>query len=449
MVTIMTTTTITERPPGAFTKRYLSLSAGLIALSTLVAFEYLAVATAMPIVARELDGMALYGLAFSGAMAASVFATVLGGRWSDLRGPVAPLWTGIVGFVAGLLVAGFAQNITIFLAGRVLQGLGAGLFLVTMYVLVARVYPSVLHPQVFSALAAAWVIPSMVGPVLTGVITDYVGWRWVFLGVSVLTLPASYVLARGLVGQPIVGGQATGSAGLGRRLVWATVTAAGAALMQYGSGHANGLVVLLIGAALLAVALPQLLPKGTLVALRGLPAVVALRGVVAAAFVAAEVLVPLMLIEDRGLSPSLAGLALTGSALAWSFASWLQGRGWVKRPFALRGGAAFVTAGIVLIALVAQDILPIGAAFVVWIVAGFGMGMLYPTLSVLTLELSAEGEQGQNSSSLQVGESVFTVVVVAITGALFTMVGSGYLVSFAVAALFGVVGILIARRSYA
>jgi MFS family permease len=103
----------------------------------------------------------------------------------------------------------------------------------------------------------------------------------------------------------------------------------------------------------------------------------------------------------------------------------------------------------VLVGLVTLGVLPIGAAFVVWIVAGFGMGMLYPTLSVLTLELSAEGEQGQNSSSLQVGESIFTVVVVAITGALFTMVGSGYLVSFAVAAFFGVVGILIARRSYA
>jgi MFS family permease len=440
---------VTTEASGIFSVRYRELSAALVALSTLVAFEYLAVATAMPVLAHELDGLALYGLAFSGALAAGVFATVLGGRWGDVRGPVAPLWTGIVGFVAGLLVAGFASSMPMFLGGRVLQGLGGGMFWVALYVLVARVYPSAMHPRVFSLLATAWVVPSMVGPAVTGLVVEHVGWRWVFLGVALLTVPAVIVLFRGLRGQPILGGQAESAAGLGRRLGWATATAVGAALMQYGSGlEAGGLPILAAGLVLLAVAVPPLLPRGTLRAATGLPAVVALRGVIAGAFYAAEVLIPLMLIGERGLSPTLAGLTITGGALSWVFASWLQGRGLLSRAFALRGGAVFVTVGVALMGLVLYDAVSIVVAYLSWIVAGFGVGMAYPTQSVLTLEFSADGEQGHNTSSLQVGEQVFSVVAIAVTSALFTFLGSGYLVSFAVAVGLASLGIMIAGRTY-
>ncbi|GAB3436150.1 MFS transporter [Flindersiella endophytica] len=428
-----------------------ALSAALVALSTLIALEYLAVTTAMPVIAADLDGFALYGLAFSGAMAAAVFATVLGGPWGDVRGPAEPTWIGVGTFVAGLVTAGLAPNLAVFLAGRLLQGFGGSLFVVAMYLLVARVYPAELHPKVFSLLATAWVVPSMAGPALIGLVAEHLGWRWVFLGVAVLAVPAMYVLARGLKGQPIAGGQATRVPGLARRLAWAAVAAVGAAAMQLGSGTETGgaaLPVLLAGAAALAVALPRLLPERTLRAARGLPAVVLLRGLVAGAFIAAEVLVPLMLVEQHHLSPTLAGVALTGGALSWSAASAVQGRGWVSRPFALTGGAAFVTAGITLMGLVSLGAIPTPVAYASWILAGFGIGMVYPTLSVRTLELSEAGQQGRNSSSLQVGEQMFTVVGVAVTTALFTA-GGMFLLPFAVAALLGLIGVLMGKRSYA
>src|SRR5688500_20305340 len=106
----MTATVETAPPVSVISAKYRSLSSGLVALVMLVAFEAMAVATAMPVVARELGGMHLYNLAFSATLAASVIATVLGGRWSDVRGPMQPIATGVVGFVAGLLVAGFAPT---------------------------------------------------------------------------------------------------------------------------------------------------------------------------------------------------------------------------------------------------------------------------------------------------------------------------------------------------
>ena len=412
---------------------------------SLVAFEYVAVAIAMPVVADELGGIELYGLAFSGAMAAGVVGTVLGGRWADLRGPLAPLWTGVAAFAAGLIMAGTAPYMEVLIAGRLVQGFGGALVNVALYVVVARVYPEELHPKIFSLFATAWVVPSMVGPGIVGVIVEVWDWRWVFLLVPFLTVAGGLLLWRGLAGQPVRGGQGTPAPGLLAMVGWAAVTAVAAGLMQYGS---NGPVVLLvIGLAILAVALPRLLPAGTLKAARGLPAVVALRGLATGALFATEVIIPLMLIQERGLSPLWAGIALTGGAVTWSFASWLQGREVFSQITNLRLGSAMLAAGVLLMGAVTFAAVPVALAYPSWIVAGFGMGLIYPTLSVLTLELSEPGEEGVNSSALQVGEAVFSVVAVAVTSALFTAVGSGYWAVFAAALVMALAGLAIAPRA--
>ncbi|NRQ33509.1 MFS transporter [Nonomuraea sp. NN258] len=421
------------------------MTVGLVAMVSLVAFEYMAVAIAMPVVAEKLGGLELYGLAFSGAMAAAVVGTVLGGRWADVRGPWAPLWTGVAGFVAGLTLAGLAPSMEMLIAGRLVQGFGGALVNVALYVVVARVYPEELHPKIFSLFATAWVVPSMVGPAIVGLIVDTLGWRWVFLLVPILTALSGLVLLRGLAGQPVRGGQSGPEPGFGRKLGWAAVTAVGAGLMQYGSDGRP--LLLLAGLLVLAVALPRLLPAGTLRAARGLPAVVGLRGLATGAFIAAEVIIPLMLVNERGLSPLAAGLALTGGALTWSLASWLQGREVFSRTTNLRLGSAMIALGVLATGTVAFAAVPVGVVYPAWVITGFGIGLVYPTLSVLTLELSAPGEQGANSSALQVGESVFSVVAVAVTGALFTAAGSGYWTVFAAALVLALIGLAIAPRS--
>ena len=94
-------------------------------------------------------------------------------------------------FATGLLLAGLAPGMELFVAARFLQGLGAGAMTVSLYVVVARIYAPVDHPAIFGAFAAAWVIPSMVGPSLAGVVAETVGWRWVFLGVVALAAAAT------------------------------------------------------------------------------------------------------------------------------------------------------------------------------------------------------------------------------------------------------------------
>ena len=444
-------TTIIEKntppAPGVLSKRFQAVSIGLVALVTLTAFEAMAVNTAMPVVARDLGGMSLYNLAFSASLAASVIATVLGGRWSDLKGPLPPVGTGVAGFVAGLLIAGFAPTMEVFVAGRFIQGLGAGLIQVALYVLVAKVYPGAMHPRVFALFSAAWVLPSMVGPAVAGFVVEHTDWRWIFWGVSLIVIPSALLLWRGTAGRSLDGADVENAPPLGRKLVWATLTAVSAALIQYGSALGLGGVPLLAaGVVLLAVALPKLLPPGSMRAARGLPSAPLLRGLAYGALTAAEVLIPLMLISERGLTPTGAGIVLTVGALGWSTGSWIKGRGTISHLTALRGGSAMIAFGIALISLLLIDSVPVAVAYVAMAIAGLGIGVLHPTVSVLVLEMSAPGEEGGNSAAVNVGDSVFTVVAVAVSGALFTATGETYLVGLAFTFALAVLAMFVAPR---
>ncbi|WP_197711338.1 MFS transporter [Cellulomonas sp. WB94] len=437
---------------GPFAAEYRVATVGLVALVALGAFEALAVSTAMPSVVADLGGIALYAMAFAGPVATSVIGLTLAGFWSDRRGPVAPLIVGVTLFVVGLVVAGLAPSMLVLVGGRIVQGVGTGLYSVVLYVIVARVYPEHLQPRVFAAFAAAWVIPGIIGPYLAGLVVEHAGWRWVFLGVPALAVPAVLALWPALVGvrgEPVVGRPEPAPARAGRRGVGLAVLTAAGVLALHRGGQSHGaaeLGWLTAGVVATAVALPRLLPAGTLRAARGLPSVIVLRGILSAAFFGAEVFLPLLLQTHHGLSPAGAGAVLTFGALTWSTGSWARGRslGGVSDAGWVRFGAIVIGVGVVLAGLLALDGTPVAVGFVGWAVAGLGMGAAFPTLSVLLLRLSAPHEQGVNSAALQLMDAVGVALVLALVGSLFAALGGpvtpqsfvgGFAVSIALAAL--------------
>lgn len=197
-----TATTPVTPTPRLYDPRLRAMTVGSVALVSLLAFEALAVGTAMPTVARALDGLALYALAFGGTFAAGVLAMVLSGIWCDARGPWVPMWSGVGLFVAGLLLAGTATAMGQLVVGRAVQGFGSGLLSVALYVVVGQAYPEELRRRVFAAFAAAWVVPSLVGPAVAGLIVEHLGWRWVFLLVPAVTVPAALLVHSGLRSLP-------------------------------------------------------------------------------------------------------------------------------------------------------------------------------------------------------------------------------------------------------
>lgn len=308
------------------------LVVGMVALITVGAFEALAVSTAMPVIAEALDGLGLYAAAFSLTLATSVIGMVVAGALADRARPVQPLLVGVVAFALGLLAAGLATSMTVLLVGRALQGLGSGMFIVALYVIVARAFPAGQRAKVLAAFSAAWVVPSLVGPMISGFIVQTFGWRWVFLAVVVIAVPAAVIIVMTTWRVPApdmtADGASTGPLPW-RRFGLATLAGAGVAAMSLGAATDGAARTALVagGAIVAAVAGTPLLPRGTLRAARGLPTVIALRGIVAAAFFATEVFLPLILQTERHMSPASAGTILTVGAVTWATGSAVRGRG--------------------------------------------------------------------------------------------------------------------------
>lgn len=440
-------------PRSIFSPGLRSASVGAAALIALLALEYIAVGAAMPTIAADLDGYHLYNMAFGATVATSVVGMIVGGWWSDRSGPRPVTVVGVLTFTLGLLLAGLAQTMELFVVGRAVQGMGSGLTTVAVYVVIAQRIPDVRRPAVFSLLAAAWVVPGLAGPLLTGLIVEHLTWHWVFLGVAPFALLALLVFSRAL--------RATHAGEEAPYLrpstiIWAVVAAAGVGVLNMAGETIDG-VERLVGPlvlVLVAVASWRLLPAGTLVMGRGLPSVIAVRAAMGGSFLAAEAYLPLMLRDEHGYSPAQAGAVLAVASVAWALGSWVQGRlgDTVDRYRLMLLGVLVFASMMVLLAVAVWLGWPGWVPIVVYGVATLGVGAAYPTTTLLVMRLSPVAEIGRNSSALQVGESLTGAVALALTGVVFgyfyaTQPHVSFVGTLGVAALVGTLAIMGALRS--
>ncbi len=426
---------------------------GVLLLISMVAFEAMGVGTAMPALVADLGALPLYSWPFVAFMAAGVFGTVLGGRWCDLAGPRIPLVAAPVLFGAGLLVAGTAAGMPQLLVGRVLQGLGAGSVTVAIYVLIAMVYPERARPAVFGLMSSAWVLPSLIGPPVAGVVTERLSWHWVFLGlVPVVVLAVGLVVpAARRLGRPDLGRSATPRR---RGLVLAALGAAvGVSALSWAAQRPCGTAAAVaVGALVLLVpSMRRLLPAGVFRARRGMPTVVAVRGLLAGVFFTINSYLPLILTSTHRWSLAAAGIPLVVGALGWSAASGWQGRHPdLPRPRLLRIGFSMLTAGAGGLLLVAPSWGTPWLALPLWTVAGVGMGLGYSSVSFLLLQQSDAGEVGFHSSASQMFDQLTTATLIGAGGALLALLGSPAValpVLLAVLTGLGVLGAAIAGRA--
>jgi MFS family permease len=432
----VTSPALAAPPSSPFARDFRSASVGIVLAMTLVAFEAMAVATAMPTAVRSLHGLGAYSWPFTAFLITSVVGVVAGGARCDAVGPRVPVLAGFGVFTVGVLVAGGALDMPMFVAGRAVQGFGAGLVTVSIYVLIGRVYPEAVRPRVFAMTAAAWVVPSLVGPVVSGLLTQYLTWRACFLCIPPLIAVGLAFLAPALRRLP----EPPRRSGDGlRRAGFAVLAAVGIALLQYaGTDHRLiDLVPAAAGLALLVPALRRLLPVGTALLRRGLPATIAFRGLLAGGFFGADAFVPLAMSTVHGYSPTMAGVPLMVGSFGWSAGSWFQGRHpTAPRHRFLRAGFAFVCAGTLLMVVVALHAAPGPLAVAAWTVAGTGMGLGMPATSELTLRLSPVAEQGASAAALQLADLMMSGLCVSAAGVLFAWLAPVLAASGALMALF-------------
>lgn len=428
------------------------LTLGLVLVVVATAFEALAVATILPTTTAELGGLAWYGWTFSAFMLANLVGITVGGNETDRRGPALPFIAGTLLFSGGLVVSGFAPSMPVIVLGRTSQGFGGGLLSAVAYASIARAYATELQPRMLATLSSAWVVPGLVGPGLAGVIAEQLGWRWVFLGLAPLPIFATFLVVPALrVAAAGNGGDATTPPGEdGARTRMAVQLALGASVALAGLGFDPrwlGALTVVVGSLVAGHALHRLLPAGTLVARRGLPAAVATMALLNFAFFGTEAFVPLAIVDVRGAGMMLNGLSLTAAALTWTAGAWIQVRlaTRVERQVVIVGGLGILGVGIAgTLALVVVAVPP-WTAVVAWAVAGLGMGLAFTTCSAAILESAEPGQEGAASASLQLAQVLGAAIATGIGGAIVAAPFAGVPPAWGIAvtdvAMLGVLGL--------
>jgi MFS family permease len=425
---------------GLWSRAFLATTVSFAAVEFLTGFAALAVVPTLPVAARDLDAVPLFPLVAGCFVAASLLGAVIGGDWADRAGARRPLAAWTVLAVLTLLVSASSTSIWQLAAGRFLDGLSAGMVAVSVNTAIGQAYPARLQPRALSLMSACWVVPSLAGPPLAGLVADWWSWRAVFYGLAALTLIPSLVvvaLLRDRTGAPVRVPVQAGKRAPRPPLLVAAAVSVGAALAQYAvSGwDLRHLLCAATGLAVLAVFAPRLVPAGTWRAVRGLPATVLLRGLASGTFFTVEAFVPLLLVTERHVAPATTGLVFTGAAVAWAASSWVQGHLLADHPRdrLVAAGALIMSVAVALAIVGTAPASPSPVAASAMIVAAVGMGLLAPSLTLLSLAHGPSDRQGYASGAMQTSQNLGQIAVLGVASAVFNaglFFGSGELAGY-------------------
>lgn len=426
------------------------LTIGLLLCVVAIAFESMAVLTAMPAAAADLGNQDLYAWAFTAFALAQTFAIVAAGQFSDRVGPKVPMIVGFVVFGIGLVLAGSAATMPMLLVGRFVQGLGGGTMNLAVMVLVARVFDERERAKMLTGFSAAWMGPSFLGPPIAAWLTETVSWHWVFWSVIPVLL-----VAGGLVLAPLLRADLPPHevVALNQRQLWAAgLVALGAMGLQLAGQRIElwSLGWLLAGLLLLWRGLPALLPAGFRATGRGLDSVIVVRAAITAGFAGAQSFLPLLLVQAEHLSLQTTGLIITVGSVGWMTGAWLQSRPWLRwrRDHIILAGAISTSTGLLLTAVAGWlpgQLLPLVVAG--WVVSGLGMGLAVASTSLAVMQLSQPVAIGRNTSSIQMGEALGGSIGAGLAGTMFvlgtsqanpTLAFGGLLTAMALVSLAGV-----------
>jgi EmrB/QacA subfamily drug resistance transporter len=167
------------------------VTTGLLLGIFLAALEATVVSTAMPTVVASLGGLNHYSWVFSAYLLTSTASVPLWGRLSDLYGRRRPYLAAIAIFLVGSVLAGVSQSMLQLILFRALQGLGAGGLIPLALTIIGEIYTLAERTRMQAVFSSVWGVASVVGPLIGGVITDSISWRWVFY----LNLPIGLIAA--------------------------------------------------------------------------------------------------------------------------------------------------------------------------------------------------------------------------------------------------------------
>jgi EmrB/QacA subfamily drug resistance transporter len=154
--------------------------AGLMLGMFLAALDQTIVSTALPTIVGDLGGLDHLSWVVTSYLLASTVSTPLYGKLGDLYGRKKLFQVAIVMFLVGSILAGISQNMSELIGFRALQGLGAGGLMVGAQAIIGDVVPPAVRGRYMGIIGSVFAVASVIGPLLGGVFTEQLSWRWVF-----------------------------------------------------------------------------------------------------------------------------------------------------------------------------------------------------------------------------------------------------------------------------
>jgi EmrB/QacA subfamily drug resistance transporter len=401
--------------------------AAMMLTTALVAVDSTIIATAVPSIVADIGGFSEFPWLFSIYLLAQAVSVPVYGKLSDLFGRKPVILFGIGLFLLGSIMCGLAWNMTVLIAFRVVQGLGAGATTPTTITIVGDIYTVAERAKAQGYIASVWGLSSVIGPTLGGVFSEYVSWRWIFLvNIPLCLLAAAMVVRRYhesvTRSRPRIDyrGAALLTAGLTLVILgvleggqtWAWTSATSVAVLGAGI-----LLLVAFGFAERGVAepvLPLWIFRRRLLIASGL-----VSAGVGAVLLGLSSYIPTYVQDALGTGPLVAGFALATLTLGWPLSASQSGRLYLRIGF--RGcatiGVTAVLAGAGMLLLL-DTTSPVWQVAVTCFVIGLGMGLTASPTLIAAQSSVGWAERGVVTANNLFLRSLGSSLGVAVFGAL-------------------------------
>lgn len=422
-----------ERPPvePAVNPSALRLSfAMLMLMLMLAALDQTIVSTALPSIARDLQGASRMSWVFSAYLIASTVAVPLYGRLADLHGSKPMLLVALALFLFGSVLCGISRDMTELILARGVQGAGGGGLLTLAMMSVVRAFPEAARPRLQGLLGATYGLSTLAGPLVGGFLVEHLSWRWAFFINLPLGLLALTVLALKFPHRPPtrrgrldhVGAVLLGAA-LVSLLLSTQPDAAAVPVVPASLYAAVGLGLAALFVWVQARVANPLLPL-SLFSQRAFSAATLLSAASGLMLFATVVFMPLYFQMWRGLSPADSGLHLMPLMAGITVASMGCGRVLAAtgrvRSTAIAACALTATAFAVLGFVVGDPGASLTIASACLVPLGMGIGTLFPLVTVVAQSAAPMPLMGIATASPVMFRSVAGAVGVSLLAALFS-----------------------------
>ena len=402
---------------------------GIMLAAFLSALEQTIVAPALPTMGRALHDVENLSWVVTAYLLAATAVTPLFGKLSDIHGRRIMMLIAIVIFIVGSVACAVAPNMATLIAGRALQGVGGGGILPLVHTIIGDLVSPLERPRYQGYTAVMFMAASIVGPLLGGVLTDYVHWTLIFwinlpLGLLALGLTDRYLrrLPRNdrphkldMLGAALM---VAGSLTLMLAMNW------GGTRYAWNSPAILGLLVcsvlLWLGFAVRLRRAPEpFIPLDVLRA-RAVKAVVVAGFCSIGVVIGLSIFLPVYLELVLGLSPSGSGTALIVFLAAATAGSFMAGRLMTRMARYKRVPLAGMVLGILMLAGFA--IQPAGLSLVevavLLAVGGAGLGVMYPVTTTIIQNVVKPHQLGIATGALNFFRLLGGAIIVAAFGAI-------------------------------